>query len=114
VYTRWIDRLRRQKTRQAHLILMTNENRRAAREGRAVDVRLNAALDIRTALNALPEVHRAAIVLVVIEGYGYSEAATILDLPVGTVASRVARARSMLAELLTRQKKSRLKMVAQK
>jgi RNA polymerase sigma-70 factor (ECF subfamily) len=70
-------------------------------------------LDIRTALNALPEVHRAAIVLVVVEGYAYGEAATILGLPVGTVASRVARARGMLAELLTRQEQSRLKAVAQ-
>lgn len=113
VYTRWIDRLRRQKNRQAHLVLMTDENRRAAKDGRSADSRLHAALDIRTALNALPEVHRAAIVLVVVEGYAYGEAATILDLPVGTVASRVARARGMLAELLTRQEQSRLKAVAQ-
>ena len=107
VYTRWIDRLRRQKTRKAHLVLMTDENRQKATDKHSTASRLHAALDIRTALNALPEVHRAAIVLVAVEGYGYQEAATILDLPVGTVASRVARARGMLSSLLTRQEQSR-------
>ena len=108
VYTRWIDRLRRQKTRKAHLILMSVENRQRTPDGSSTDERLHAALDIRTALNALPEVHRAAIVLVVVEGYGYSEAAKILDLPVGTVASRVARARGMLNKLLAYQEQTRL------
>lgn len=113
VYTRWIDRLRRQKTRKAHLILMTDANKQTRPDSTSADSRLHAALDIRTALNALPEVHRAAIVLVVVEGYGYSEAAKILDLPVGTVASRVARARGMLSKLLVRQEQAHLKNTAQ-
>jgi len=113
VYTRWIDRLRRQKTRQAHLVLMTDENRRTAADGRAAVSRIHAAMDIRTALNSLPEDHRAAMVLVVVEGYRYGEAATILDLPVGTVASRVARARGMLTKMMTHREEPRLKTVAQ-
>jgi transposase len=39
------------------------------------------------------EEQRAAISLVVVEGYTYAEAALILETPAGTVASRVARAR---------------------
>ena len=113
VYTRWIDRLRRQKTRQAHLVLMTDEKRRTATDGTAADARIHAAMDIRTALNSLPEEHRAAMVLVVVEGYGYKEAATILELPVGTVASRVARARGMLAKMMTHREEPHLKTVAQ-
>ena len=113
VYTRWIDRLRRQKTRKAHLILMTDANRQINQDRNMADSRLHAAMDIRTALNALPEVHRAAILLVMVEGYRYSEAANILDLPVGTVASRVARARGMLTKLLARQKQVHLKKATQ-
>ena len=57
-------------------------------------------LDIKKALKTLPAEHHAAIMLVSVEGYSYAEAASVLDVPVGTVASRVARGRTMLGRLL--------------
>ncbi len=48
-------------------------------------------------LDELPEAFREAFVLVRILGFGYDEAAEILDCPRGTVQSRVARARVVLA-----------------
>lgn len=44
----------------------------------------------------LPEAQRATILLVYVEGYTYNEAANLLDIPVGTVMSRLAVARSKL------------------
>lgn len=56
--------------------------------------------DIETALSALPEEFRAAVVLVDLEGLALDRTAEILDVPVGTVKSRVFRGRKLLAESL--------------
>lgn len=99
IYTRWIDKLRRGKTRSANLVVLTGEDATVAANAR-VGQDLAAALDIKKALEKLPAEHHAAITLVSVEGYSYEEAASVLDVPVGTVASRVARARAMLGRLL--------------
>ena len=49
-----------------------------------------------TALMTLPEDQREAIVLVAIDGLSYKDAAEILGLPMGTLMSRLARAREAL------------------
>lgn len=53
------------------------------------------------ALDRLPEDQRAALVLVSIEDLSYAEAATALGVPIGTVMSRLSRARARLREDLT-------------
>lgn len=55
---------------------------------------------LRTALNALPPEHREAIVMVGAAGLSYQEAADIAGCAVGTIKSRVNRARHRLAVLL--------------
>ena len=57
---------------------------------------------IQRALNALPSDHRAVIVLVDIQGMGYREVARTLRLPLGTVKSRLSRARQAMCDLLLR------------
>ena len=99
IYTQWIDKLRRGKTRTAKLVVLADANKTAA-EGEKLGDYLNTALDIQTAFNTLPAEHKAAIMLVSVEGYSYDEAASVLNIPVGTVASRVARARTLLGKLL--------------
>ena len=101
IYTRWIDNVRRRKTRSANLILLTEEKKSAAPIADSGD-HLDAVLDLQNALNALPEEHQAALALVCVEGYSYAEAAAVLEVPAGTVASRVARARTKLNTLLFR------------
>lgn len=54
--------------------------------------------DLVRALDALPENQRAAILLVALEDVDYREAAWILDLPVGTLRSRLSRARETLRQ----------------
>jgi RNA polymerase sigma-70 factor (ECF subfamily) len=56
--------------------------------------------DFRRALNKLPPDQREALVLVGAAGFSYEEAASISGCAVGTIKSRVNRARSKLTELL--------------
>jgi RNA polymerase sigma-70 factor, ECF subfamily len=56
--------------------------------------------ELRSALMRLPDEQREAVLLVGAEGYGYEEAAVICGTKVGTIKSRVNRARRRLAELL--------------
>lgn len=56
--------------------------------------------DFRRALGELPPDQREALVLVGASGFSYEEAAEICDCAVGTIKSRVSRARNRLAELL--------------
>ncbi len=52
--------------------------------------------DINTALDSLPDQFRIVVVLVEIQGYSYEQASHILDVPLGTVRSRLNRARNPL------------------
>jgi RNA polymerase sigma-70 factor (ECF subfamily) len=52
------------------------------------------------ALAKLPHVQREALLLVAASGFSYDEAAAICEVAVGTIKSRVSRARQLLAELL--------------
>lgn len=53
---------------------------------------------VRRLVAELPEDQRAVLMLVAVEGLSYKEAAEVLELPLGTVMSRLARARGRLAE----------------
>jgi RNA polymerase sigma-70 factor, ECF subfamily len=56
--------------------------------------------DLKAALAQLPEDQREAIILVGASGFSYEEAATICNVAVGTIKSRVNRARRKLGEIL--------------
>jgi len=99
IYNRWIDILRRRKTRLTKLIVLSEQNKFNSSDPHTAD-RLDGVLDLQTALDKLDDEQRAAIILIGVEGYSYAEAAAVLELPPGTVASRVARARAKLGELL--------------
>lgn len=52
------------------------------------------------AMQALPDDQREAVLLVMVEGYSYKEAATIAECPVGTLNSRLVRGRDALMAIL--------------
>lgn len=61
---------------------------------------VGAQIDVRTALEQLPEEFRVAMVLRHVADLDYAEIAVILEVPVGTVRSRLSRGREQLASLL--------------
>lgn len=66
-----------------------------ARDGDRLDVR-----DLDRALQGLPEEQRSVVLLVGLEELSYEEAARVMDVPVGTVMSRLSRGREKLRRLL--------------
>lgn len=56
--------------------------------------------DLERAVEELPDVYRSVLVLADVQGFTYAEIADVLDVPMGTVRSRLARARSRLQEAL--------------
>ena len=56
--------------------------------------------DLRAALDELPEIFRQAVWMRDVEEFSYAEIARMLDVPIGTVMSRISRGRRMLLDLL--------------
>jgi RNA polymerase sigma-70 factor (ECF subfamily) len=91
-----------------------NEVRRAAREGTSVAIEDAAPMlttqsnafdamqlrDLEAAIAKLPQEQRQVILLVALEGLPYEEVASILQVPIGTVRSRLSRGRSLLRQLM--------------
>lgn len=57
-------------------------------------------VDVKRALQSIPEEFRMAVYLVDVEGFAYKEASEILGIPTGTIMSRLHRGRKQLRELL--------------
>jgi RNA polymerase sigma-70 factor, ECF subfamily len=60
--------------------------------------------DLDRAIAKLPEHQRRVLLLICLEGLGYDQVAAILSLPIGTIRSRLARARETLRQQLSRQR----------
>src|SRR5207302_525397 len=56
--------------------------------------------EVKGAMEALPEQFRMAVLLADVEGFSYKEIADILDIPIGTVMSRLHRGRRALQKAL--------------
>jgi len=67
--------------------------------------------DLSRALTLLPTERREVLLLVAMEGFSYRETAEILDVPVGTVMSRLGRARGQLRKILRGEGHARLRRV---
>jgi RNA polymerase sigma-70 factor (ECF subfamily) len=93
-----VNRLKQQAQRGPHLdIADIDESTLVQPAGQEDRIRHN---ELMRALQALQDDQRAAIVLVCIDGLSYAEAALELDVPIGTVMSRLARARAKLQHAL--------------
>ena len=95
----WYNELRSQKLRQTQSLdasvgadipadLLPSETNIFARE-------------VFTSIGTLPETQRSVVNLVLIEGYSYREAAEILDVPIGTIMSRLSAARAKLGAIFS-------------
>ena len=94
VQTIWIDQIRSREVRKEQSDL--GEDRLGSDEPvRRVEARL-ALSEVRQAVDQLPPDQRTALMLVTVDGLSYKEAAEIVQVPVGTIMSRLARARVAL------------------
>ena len=64
---------------------------------------IEASLDLQrvmAVMERLPDEQREVVALILVEGFGYREVAEMLDLPIGTVSSRLVRGRTALLEMV--------------
>jgi RNA polymerase sigma-70 factor (ECF subfamily) len=91
----WIDEVRA-RTRKGRVIGDETEGLNVADPSQAGADDRTDALAVRQAMAMLPEDQRLAIALVLIEGLSYAEAADVLEVPAGTLTSRLVRGRAAL------------------
>jgi RNA polymerase sigma-70 factor (ECF subfamily) len=92
----WIDD-RRAKSRRGEVALPEDSGEHPA----VSPMDANASLwSVSEAMDKLPEEQRLAVALVLVEGMSYKEASEVLEIPIGTLTSRLARGRTALATAL--------------
>jgi len=94
VQTIWIDQIRARKVRREDAEL-SGVKLGSDEPVRRLEARLSLG-DVRRAVACLPTDQRAALLLVTVDGLSYKEAAAVVGVPVGTIMSRLARARVAL------------------
>jgi RNA polymerase sigma-70 factor (ECF subfamily) len=92
----WIDELR-SRGRRGKIFLAAEAGENIGTDSMARETEL---LSVQSAMARLPEDQREAVSLVLVEGLPYREAAEVLDVPIGTLTSRLARGREALQALL--------------
>jgi RNA polymerase sigma-70 factor (ECF subfamily) len=92
----WIDS-RRAAQRQRRLFTPADDTHVAVDHAHVAQ---ETRLSIEAAMQRIPEDQQLAVSLVLVEGLAYHEAAAILDIPVGTLTSRLSRGREALVNLL--------------
>jgi RNA polymerase sigma-70 factor (ECF subfamily) len=98
VQTIWIDQLRAREVRKEDGDV-AEERLGSDAPVRRIEARL-ALAEIRQAVELLPPDQRTTLMLVTVEGLSYKEAAAVAGVPVGTIMSRLARARVALHQQL--------------
>jgi len=96
LHNQYVNHIRRSVREGAAVGLNENEPllSRAPQQGKRLELR-----DLERAIAKLPEEQRIVILLVGLEGMRYEEVAAVLDVPVGTIRSRLSRGRENLRRL---------------
>ena len=95
----WIDEMRA-RTRRAQTFAPEEAGAAVGTSGHEDIERAAGMHDVDRAMHALPAEQREVIALVLVEGLAYKEAAEILDIPMGTLTSRLTRGRQALVRRL--------------
>jgi RNA polymerase sigma-70 factor (ECF subfamily) len=103
IQTLWRDELRRRKTNGTKSAA-TIAGAEKSVDGRRITETLLMLAQTRERFGRLPEDQRVALALVVLDGMSYRDAAAQLDIPVGTLMSRLSRARDALRTMIDESK----------
>lgn len=94
IHSIWLNELRAQKLRSRYNAPLDDEMAETLADPNAKDPEVNALhRQLIAAVDALPDAQRSVMLLVAAEGMSYNEAADVLGIPIGTVMSRLSRAR---------------------
>jgi RNA polymerase sigma-70 factor, ECF subfamily len=96
----WIDEVRSRVRRDAVFLPEEAGENVGQAAGEWPADRHNVRMDVQRAMEQLGEDQRLAVGLVLVEGLPYKEAAEVLGIPIGTLTSRLARARESLQAIL--------------
>ncbi len=92
----WIDTIRQKQTEGVTADIADHEDAASADGERAAVARLTLQ-QVTEAISQLPDDQREVLLLVCVEDFSYAETAQMLGVPIGTVMSRLARAREKIA-----------------
>jgi RNA polymerase sigma-70 factor (ECF subfamily) len=92
----WIDELRA-RARSERVFAPEESGQHVGDPGPAAQAEM---LSVQEAMARLPEEQRIAVALVLVEGFSYKEAAHVMEVPIGTLTSRLARGREALQTML--------------
>lgn len=95
----WIDE-RRARTRRRMVVVADDDGAHVAVDGAAAQQSRLEAAEVERAIAALPDDQRLAVALVLVEGLSYKEAAEVLEVPQGTLTSRLVRGRQAVLAAL--------------
>ena len=98
----WIDQLRRKKVR-ADASNDVLEQSPTIEDGEGSLVGRSELESVMRIMSTLPEDQQIALSLVALEGMSYREVSEVMEVPIGTVMSRIARARKQIADRLANQ-----------
>ncbi|MCK5576426.1 MAG: RNA polymerase sigma factor [Sphingomonadales bacterium] len=102
IQTTHIDLIRGKKRREGYLEVIEGQVENSFDGERAAEAYMT--LDaVRRAIYTLPDEQRAVVMMVSVEGLSYKEAAEVLQIPMGTLTSRLVRARTALARMMQEQ-----------
>ncbi len=94
----WLNEVRARSVRKAKALSVTPEAELISHEA---DSETNIfAAEVFTQVMQLPEAQRETVMLVFVEGYSYREAAALLEVPIGTIMSRLSNARQKLKNVM--------------
>jgi len=94
----WLNEVRARSVRKAQALSVTPEAELVAT---GTDAEMNIfAAEVFTQVMQLPEAQRETVMLVFVEGYSYREAAALLEVPIGTIMSRLSNARQKLKNVM--------------
>jgi RNA polymerase sigma-70 factor (ECF subfamily) len=97
----WIDAIRMGKLRGSHLSIVDTEGHQTpGMDGEQATMNRLTLEAVRRGVQRLPPDQRSVLLLVCVEGHSYKETADTLGIPVGTVMSRLSRARLALNRMV--------------
>jgi RNA polymerase sigma-70 factor (ECF subfamily) len=99
VQTIWLNRINSQKSRNRHLSMITATMEPAYDGGAQIGSRLTLER-VRQFVWQMPEEQRVVLLLVAVEGLSYLEASDVIGVPIGTITSRLGRARIALRDFM--------------